>query len=82
MSFEWHRIHKWEDRYEQDIVDDVVSYITEYYGVDEISDLSQEQIDEIEDFKENHLNEYSVMQWGFSWVMSTWDSEQFEEENL
>lgn len=78
MSFEWNRIHKWEERYENDIIDDVVSYITEYYEVDDIQDLTQDQIAEIEDYRDL-LNEFSVMQWGFSWVLSTWEDSEQEE---
>ena len=79
MSFEWNRIHKWEERYENDIIDDVVSYITEYYEVDDIQDLTQDQIAEIEDYRDL-LNEFSVMQWGFSWVLSTWEDSEQEED--
>lgn len=77
MSFEWNRIHKWEENIEAQVKDSVFEYVMEYYGVDEIQELTQQQLDEIMIFKEE-LNEYSVMQWGFNELISYWENEQGE----
>ena len=77
MSFEWGRIHKWEENYERDITDDVRQYVCEHYEVEEIADLNQFQINEIQAFRDE-LNEYSVMQIGFSNILNEWDEENYE----
>tara|TARA_B100001057_G_C22781696_1_gene923913 strand:+ start:73 stop:330 length:258 start_codon:yes stop_codon:yes gene_type:complete len=79
MAFEWHRIHKWEDNIESQVTDSVYEYVLEYYGVEEITDLTQEQIEEISGFREE-LNDYSPMQWGFSNLVNNWENEQYEDD--
>jgi hypothetical protein len=74
MAFEWGRIHKWEENYERDITDDVRTQICEHYGVEEVTELTEEQINEVQVFRDE-LNEYSVMQWGFSNIYSEWEME-------
>jgi hypothetical protein len=80
MSFDWPRIHKWEERIESDVTDSVYEYVMEHYGVDEIVELTEEQIKEVENFRDE-LNEYSPMQWGFSNLINHWESETWEAEN-
>lgn len=80
MSFDWPRIHKWEERIESDVTDSVYEYVMEHYGVDEITELTEEQIKEVENFRDE-LNEYSPMQWGFSNLINHWESETWEAEN-
>jgi hypothetical protein len=74
MAFEWGRIHKWEENYERDITEDVRTYVCEHYGVDDITELTEEQINEVQAYRDE-LNEYSVMQWGFSNIYSEWEME-------
>ena len=74
MAFAWGRIHKWEENYERDITEDVRTYVCEYYGVDDITELTEEQINEVQAYRDE-LNEYSVMQWGFSNIYSEWEME-------
>ena len=77
MAFEWNRIHKWEENHERNITEDVEEYICEHYGIESIEELTQEQIDEIEKYR-GELNEYSVMQIGFSNVINNWEYAQDE----
>ena len=77
MSFEWNRIHKWEENHERNITEDVEEYICEHYGVESIEELNKEQIEEIEAYRDE-LNEYSVMQIGFSNVLNNWEYAQDE----
>lgn len=65
MSFEWNRIHKWEDNIEREITDSVFEYVCEYYGIDDVDDLTKDQLLEIIAFREE-LNEFSPIQIGFS----------------
>ena len=77
MSFEWNRIHKWEENHERSITEDVEEFICEHYGVESIEELTQDQIAELEIFR-SELNEYSVMQIGFSNVINNWEFAQDE----
>ena len=77
MAFEWNRIHKWEDNFEREITDEVRTRVEETYGC-EVYELSAEQIKEVEQFRDE-LNEYSVMQVGFSNVLNEWDMENGTE---
>ena len=74
MAFEWNRIHKWEENYERDITDDVRTQICDHYGVEEIIELTEDQINEVQAYREE-LSEYSVMQWGFSNIYAEWEME-------
>jgi hypothetical protein len=77
MAFEWNRMYKWEENHERNISEDVDEYICEYYDVESIEDLTKEQIDEIEVFR-SELNEYNIMQIGFSNVINNWEHAQDE----
>ena len=77
MAFEWNRIHKWEENHERSIIEDVEEYICEYYNVEEIWDLMEDQIYDLENFCNNDLNEYSVMQVGFRDVLNRLDDREF-----
>lgn len=70
MSFEWNRIHKWEDNIEREVTDSVFEYVCEYYGIDEVEDLTEDQLLEIIKFREE-LNEFSPIQIGFSNLIFT-----------
>ena len=72
--FEWNRYWKTEEHYERQISDDVYDRVLEYYGVDEVSELTEEQIREIEEFRES-INPFSVLQAGFSNLLGIWESE-------
>ena len=81
MSFDIPRVHKWEENIEREVTDELYSYVCEHYGVDEIADLSEEQINEVESYRDNDLNEYSPLQIGFSNIIQNWESETWEREN-
>jgi hypothetical protein len=74
MAFEWNKMYKWEENYQRDIDNDVEEYVLEHYGVEEVADLSQEQIDELDTFANE--NEYSIMRGGFYNLMNRWEDEQ------
>ena len=74
MPFMWNRIHKTEENFIREISDRVFLYVCEFYQVEDVMDLSQDQIEEIIDFRDNHLHEYSVMQAGFSDLISMLES--------
>lgn len=75
MEFVWNRIYKWEENIEREVTDAVYEYVCEYYVVDDISELTEEQIAQVEGYRDHELNEFSVLQIGFSNIISHWESE-------
>ena len=80
-KFEMRKPYKAEEYYENQINEQIYEYIMEFYGVDEITEITQEQINDIEEWREEWLSEYSVLQVGFSSFMNQWESEMWELEN-
>jgi len=70
MSFAWNRIHKWEENHERRIFEDVSEYVCEHYDIESVDDLTDDQFTEIVRFAQKELSEYSVMQSGFSQLIS------------
>lgn len=79
--FEWGRIHKWEENHERSIIEDVEEYVCEYYEVDDIFDLTEDQVNDLENFRNNDLNEYSVMQVGFNDILNRLDDPEFYDDD-
>ena len=79
MAFEWYKMYKVEENLEREVTDAVYHRVCEHYGVDEVEELTEEQIDEIRAFY-NEMNEYSPMCIGFSNLINHWESENWEEE--
>jgi hypothetical protein len=75
MSYDWPRIHKVEDNFYMEISDVVIEHVLNHYGVEEIEDLTQEQIDELETYRSCQLGEYSIMQVGYSNIINMWESQ-------
>ena len=80
MAFEWDRIHKWEENIESQVTDSVFEVVCEFYGIDEVDELTPEQLTEVVDFRDE-LNEYSLMQIGFSNLISYVEGVHWENEN-
>ena len=73
MAFEWNRNHKHEEQIEQDIYSRVNDQIIEHYGVEEIYNLTSEQIEELQKFADE-LGEYNVMYRGFIDCINAWEA--------
>ena len=69
MAFEWHKIHKFEDSFEREIKESVTEYVLEYYEVESIEDLTQENVAEITEYIEA-MNPYSIMRIGFTELLN------------
>jgi len=75
MAYEWSRIHKAEENIEHQVTEWVTEHVCEFFEVEYVSELTQEQISEVEAFRDE-LNEYSPMQIGYSNVINQWEMEQ------
>ena len=80
MSFEWPRMHKWEENIERDVTEALEEQLMEHYGVDDVLELTAEQMDEVRAFREEYVSEYSPMNWGFSNVIMRYEDENYQEE--
>jgi len=81
MAFEWHRMHKWEENIERDVTEGLEEQLCEHYGVEDVLELTAEQMDEVIKFREEYVSEYSPMIWGFSNVIMRWEDENYEGDN-
>ena len=79
MSFDWNRIHKHEEQVENDIFDRVSEQICSFYNVEDVADLTIEQMDEVRSFVDNDLSEFSIMQRGFTDVFNYWEDNQWDD---
>ena len=79
-KYAFHRAHKVEDWIAREMYDCVFEQITEWFGVEEIADLTKEQMDEVIHFRENELNEYSPLHWGYTDIISEWEEQMWEKE--
>ena len=72
-KFSWPRIHKDEERIEREAYDCVETVILNHYEIEDIADLTKEQWDEIHEWQEEYVGEYSPMNIGFSDVYNYWE---------
>lgn len=82
MAFDWNRMHKHEEQVENDIYDRVSEQICEFYNVEDIADLTGEQMNEVRAFVDNELSEYSIMQRGFTDVFNYYEDNQWQNMGL
>jgi len=80
MKYDWPRIHKAEENIEHQVTEWVYDHVFEHFGVDEVTELTEEDIQEVEAFRDE-LNEYSCMGIGYSNLINNWESEKWEAEN-
>lgn len=74
-TYEWNRAHKVMDWIEDEITGAAIESVTEWFGVDEISELTEEQISEVENYAESDSC-YDVLAMGLRNVVSQWENEQ------
>jgi len=79
MSFEWHKLYKWEQNIESEITDGVYEYICEYYGIGNVEELTDDQIIQIREFVDSdYISEYSPMMMGFNNLFYQLEELQYE----
>jgi len=84
MAFEWHRTHKILEWVENHMTESVEEYVTEYYGLESIEELTEDQLAELYTFRDEELQEYHPLQMGFSNIINhvenlMWEREQEDE---
>ena len=74
MGFNWGRVHKHEEQIENDIFERVSEQVCSYYEVENVEDLTEEQISEIQQWALDNLSPESVIQIGITDVIGYWES--------
>ena len=77
-KYDFPRIHKSEDWIEQQISDLIHEQIFEFFEHEEITDFTAEEIEQLEDFRDEYDGLLSI---GYSNLINWWESEKWEEEN-
>jgi len=67
-------MHKTEDWISHQVDDAVWEYVCEFYDVDDPAELTDVQIADLDHFRTEEMSEYSVLQGGFSNIISYWES--------
>ena len=75
MTFNWKKMYKWAENHERNITEDVYEYVCEYYSVESVDELTQEQINEITAYRDEIFEYHSIMQIGFSNLINQWESQ-------
>lgn len=81
MSFDVPKIHKWAENIENTLTEWAEESIQEHYGVDEMSELNEDQIAEIQAFVDEA--EDAWYDWaciGFRNVINWWENEQYVDD--
>lgn len=71
-SFDWQKMYKWEHNLDYEINTQALEYVLEHYGVDDIGDLTVQQISDIEHFTNQPEHEHSMMCRGLREVIHGW----------
>ena len=79
-KYTFHKIYKSEEYIGSIVRDIVYDQVLEWFNVGEVSELTDEQMAEGENYRHNVLNEYSPMQWGYSDLYSDWENAKWEQE--
>lgn len=74
-KFEWPGIGKYEEILENNLGEDISSVIQEFYDVEYVDDLTEEQQQQVIDYYKNDLlvnNPYSAYKIAFENLFSSW----------
>jgi len=74
MGFNWGRVHKHEEQIENDIFERVSEQVCSYYEVENIEDLTEEQISEVQQWALDDLGSSSVIQIGITDLINYWEN--------
>jgi len=78
MAYDWPKIHKAEENIEMQVTDWVYEHVLEHFGVEEVTDLTKENILEVQAFWDS-LHESNCMSIGYSSLINHWECENGED---
>ena len=74
MGFNWGRVHKHEEQIENDIFERVSEQVCSYYEVENVEDLTEQQISEVQQWALDDLGSSSVIQIGITDLINYWEN--------
>ena len=80
-KFEWFKMHKDEEYIEREAYSAVEHEICNQLDVEDVSNLTQEQMDQVMAWREENVNEYSPMYGAFQDVYNVWENENGDESD-
>ena len=81
-KFEWPSLYKAEERIEREVNETARSYIMNFYSVDDVVDLTEEQADELIEFINDELGESSPFKIALYDIYHEWENENSDEHEL
>ena len=78
-SFEWKKMYKVEEHLEREAFACVEHKLCDTFNVESVDELTKEQIDVVMDWRENNVNEYSMMYGAFQDVYNYWEMNNEQE---
>ena len=73
-GFRWEKIYNTEEMIALQAREEVFNYIFQYYKVEDVDDLTKKQINEIINFRDQELSEFSNLKSGFNDLIGMWES--------
>jgi len=76
------KLHKWMENLENSITDDVWNDIREHFGVEEITDLGDDQIAEIQEFLDEIEDDQYLMIFSMAIqsIINWWENESYVDD--
>jgi hypothetical protein len=73
MSFNWPKFYKEEQRLENIVGALVFEQVSEFYGVEDLSQLTKDQLEEVLVWADDELPPFSLLAEGFKNLRDTWE---------
>ncbi|MDC0093620.1 hypothetical protein OAR00_01080 [Alphaproteobacteria bacterium] len=73
-GLQWEKIYNTEEMIALQAREEVFNYIFQYYKVEDVDDLTKKQINEIINFRDQELSEFSNLKSGFNDLIGMWES--------
>ena len=73
MSFNWPKFYKEEQRLENIVGALVFEQVSEFYGVEDLTQLTREQLEEVLVWADDKLPPFSLLADGFKNLRDTWE---------
>lgn len=69
------RVHKLEEWVEREITEAVYDHVCDWFQIESVDQLTEKQMEDINEFRFEKLSEYSPIQMGFSNLENEWENE-------
>tara|TARA_R110002153_G_C13283445_1_gene494298 strand:- start:385 stop:642 length:258 start_codon:yes stop_codon:yes gene_type:complete len=76
------RPYKWIENIEREVTDGLWEDISQYFGVEEINDLTEEQIDQLEAYRDEIEEDgyLDIIRMGLGNIINWWETETYVDD--